>query len=759
VAHFDDLSDYDFELLVADLLGAELKRTFETFPRGRDGGIDLRARLGNGFHVVQCKHYANSSFSTLERAARRERQALLQMKLRPRRYTFVTSRRLTASNKAKLSQALAPFVRDERAILGGEDVAALLRRHPRVERGHVKLWLRGAGALERIVNSDVLTRSEALLADIRAALPRYVQTSSFSEAHELLAEHNVVIIAGPQGVGKTTLAHLLLLDAVQAGYTPYRVQADVAEAWRLYRDDEPQVFFFDDFLGRTALFDSVRGDPRDLASFIRHVRRSETSRLVLATREYVLQKAKIEIEELQWQRLEADKYALTLARYSRLDRARIFYNHVYFSPEVDEIAIADLLAERAYLQVIEHPAYSPRLIEWMTGLGGHVLSARERARYSRFCMSVLEDPESLWRHAYGLGLGDAERCLLLALPGLPANVPIADLEAAYAVAAARRAINPSRSAFEAALKVLQDSFVRVIDWGQGRLYVSAMNPSLIDFLKTQLAAAPGEFALALAGSAYFEQVTFLHGIADEAALPESEWAKDLATAVGRTLERDAPGADPLQDGSRRREPEHFSERLERVVGWCPPAPRLAEHLAPFIATLLSSKQREIADGGIHTLVYWPRLLVALNSAGFDVAEQLASMSRRVLDRGDTLVGFEAFRELQSAQPALYTLGEAAATTDRFASWAAGCLDEATGYFDEMEEFERFEDLAQAFGVELAEEAVDIAREDIHEVQAEREAEAAREVDQDEEDYRTGGGHSNDRDWEQIDSMFGMLGPA
>lgn len=87
------------------------------------------------------------------------------------------------------------------------------------------------------------------------------------------------------------------------------------------------------------------------------------------------------------------------------------------------------------------------------------------------------------------------------------------------------------------------------------------------------------------------------------------------------------------------------------------------------------------------------------------------------------------------------------------------MDEATGYFDDMEEFERFEDLAQAFGVELAEEAVDIAREDIHEVQAEREAEAAREVDQDEEDYRTGGGHSSDRDWEQIDSMFGMLGPA
>ncbi|MFI4990529.1 MAG: restriction endonuclease [Solirubrobacterales bacterium] len=758
MALFDDLSDYDFELLVADLLGAKFKRTFETFSRGRDGGIDIRARLSNGLHVVQCKHYANSAFSTLERAARREQKTLSQMQPKPRRYMFVTSRRLTANNKAKLFSALAPYVRHEQDILGAEDLAALLRRYPSVERGHVKLWLRGSGTLDRIVNADVLTRSTALLADIRTALPRYVQTNSFNEAHDLLARHNVVIIAGPPGVGKTTLAHLLLLDAVQAGYTPYRVQADVAEAWRLYKDEEPQVFFFDDFLGRTALFDSVRGDPRDLASFIRHVRRSNSTRLVLATREYVLQKARFEIEDLQWQRLEAEKYALTLARYSRLDRARIFYNHIFFSPEVDSAAIADLLAERAYLDVISHPAYSPRLIEWMTGLGGHLLTFRERAQYSRFCISVLDDPESLWRHAYSRGLGDAERCVLLALPGLPAVVPISDLESSYAAAARCRALSPSRSAFEAALKVLQDSFVRVIDWGRGRLYVSAVNPSLIDFLKTQLASMPGELVLTLAASTYFEQVTLLRGVAVEMGLPEHEWAKGLAAAVGRTLEADAPGADPRENGWRRREPEHFSDRLERVVEWCHDAPVFAEHLAPLISSFLSSKREEIFDGGSQTMVYWPRLLVALGNAGFDVTEQLTSMKRRVLDKGETFAGFEAFRELQKVEPTLFTIAESAAMKDRFAGWADGCLDEATGYFEDMEEFERFEDLAVAFGIELADEAVDIAREEIHEVQAEREAEARLEIDadQDEED-RSGGGRPSFGDWEQIDSMFGTLG--
>jgi hypothetical protein len=187
VAQFDDLSDYDFELLVADLLGREHGCRFEIFSRGPDGGIDLRTRLGDGFHYVQCKHYALSGFSRLKKAAERERQAFQRDRPKPRRYTFVTSRRLTAENKQTLIEVLRPLVRDESDILGSQDLATLLRTHPEVERAHVKLWLRAVSPLERIVNADIHARTEALVGDILGDLPRYVQTRSFSQAQKALA--------------------------------------------------------------------------------------------------------------------------------------------------------------------------------------------------------------------------------------------------------------------------------------------------------------------------------------------------------------------------------------------------------------------------------------------------------------------------------------------------------------------------------------------------------------------------------------------
>ena len=74
---YEELSDHDFELFVADLFGTVENERYEVFARGPDLGIDLRHEHKNGtLDVIQCKHYIHSSMSDLRAAARKEAHRL-----------------------------------------------------------------------------------------------------------------------------------------------------------------------------------------------------------------------------------------------------------------------------------------------------------------------------------------------------------------------------------------------------------------------------------------------------------------------------------------------------------------------------------------------------------------------------------------------------------------------------------------------------------------------------------------------------------
>ena len=221
----ENLSPIDFEDLCRDLARAETGNRFSAFGPGPDGGIDGRhSRAGNST-ILQCKHYWRSSFSSLKSILRRE--TLSVTKLKPKRYLLFTSQPMTPNRVNELQTILENILIDPQDIWGREDIEAAIRRNPEIEKSHIKLWLSSTAVLERILHSGLeaftQTTQEEILEDVRV----YVHNRSFDEAVTRLEKQKILIISGPPGVGKTTLAKMIA----------YRY---LEQDWRFYRNKVPR---------------------------------------------------------------------------------------------------------------------------------------------------------------------------------------------------------------------------------------------------------------------------------------------------------------------------------------------------------------------------------------------------------------------------------------------------------------------------------------------------------------------------------------
>jgi len=564
---FHNLSYFEFELLVRDLLQADWSVRLESFAAGRDRGIDLRyARADDGVTIIQCKHWRRSGFrKLLKELTDRERPKIEA--LSPERYVLATSVPMTGDRKAAILEALDPFIRDEQDVLGLEDLNNLLSKHDRVERQHLKLWLASTTVLQAIVNSDVYSRSREFAEVLQQGLPLYVQNVSFTEAMDILEKHRVCVVAGIPGIGKTMLGDVLVAAHISNGYEPIVISGDVEEAWRVFDSEAKQVFYYDDFLGQTSFREKFeKNEEARLIEFMAAVARRPSKRFILTTREYILQQATTEYEKLRRVNEDFSKLIIDLEDYTRLDRARILYNHLYFS-DIETAVIVGALRDKRYLTIIAHKNYNPRLIQAVTKLASREDSLDADAFYEFFIRN-LDNPAEIWSHAFRNQLSSHSRALLLLMLSLPRRVLLRELDAAATEYFDRR-LGSARGTYDVVelLRQLEGNFCAIEPAGLDHL-VSFHNPSIRDYLRNFLNARRDEYLALLESALYVDQVQLLLEYAAEAddggtsAIKLSTLRQDAIAACVRTYR--APACTPYVSIGHAHIP--MEDRLARIIG-------------------------------------------------------------------------------------------------------------------------------------------------------------------------------------------------
>lgn len=152
--------------------------------------------------------------------------------------------------------------------------------------------------------------------EIEAKVRVYAPNPSFKQARDKLEAEHVIIISGPPGVGKTTLAEMISYAYLGEEWEYVAIRG-LDDGFAAIVDTRKQIFFFDDFLGRAALdTKSLAAHDTELAKFIKRVRRSKNARFVLTTRAPIFEEARRVSEHLADRALDITKYVLDVGVYT-----------------------------------------------------------------------------------------------------------------------------------------------------------------------------------------------------------------------------------------------------------------------------------------------------------------------------------------------------------------------------------------------------------------------------------------------------------
>jgi len=497
------LSPIDFEHLAKDLLSKDLKINLSSFAEGKDEGIDLRYSIDSKKSViVQCKRVKSITKGAIDAEFDKVK------KLNPKKYYFVSSTDLSVAKINYIKEKFQKWMKGkDEYIYTSARLNDLLDIYSDVHQKNYKLWINSSTIFNNIINKPLYERSKSLIDDIQRNNKFYVRNESLTKAIDILNNNKFIIISGIPGIGKSTLAKLLLWEYLQKNFEILEIRKVIEGEQFIVEDSiDKQVFYYDDFLGENFLkYDVIEGRSNDLIQFINRIKHSQNKILIMTTREYILSQAKETYEKLDSPELNLAKHTLDLSSYSKKIKSLILYNHLFYS-QIPFPYIEKLIASKAYSTIINHKNYSPRIIEQLT----IKLVDVPVERYVDEFIESLDKPLGIWNKAFTSQISEGSKLLLYLLMSTSGSITLENYKTLITQSLNNNSTGLSCRIIDLQnyLKELENSFIKISITNKKNHFIDFMNPSIKDFMLTPIQEDKVVILFLIENSIYLNQFAY-----------------------------------------------------------------------------------------------------------------------------------------------------------------------------------------------------------------------------------------------------------